>query len=63
MAAPTGSPTSIFDQSEGDRMAWIVTPDYQVVGNPAGLAVMWGADNVVIVEGSAPEQVNTDWIR
>ena len=51
-----------FDQSEGDRMAWIVTPDYQVVGNPAGLAVMWGDDNVVIVEGSAPEQFNTDWI-
>lgn len=43
-------------------MAWTVTPDYQVVGDPAGLAVFWGDDNLVRVDGSAPEQFNTDWI-
>jgi serralysin len=51
-----------FDQSEGDRIAWIVTPEYDVVGNPAGLAVTWGDDNVVIIEGALPEQFDTDWI-
>lgn len=51
-----------FDQIDGDRLAWIVTPDYEVVGNAAGLAVTWGDGNAVIIEGAAPEQFDTDWI-